>query len=271
MPDLNVTSPAAAFARQARMEVRVERALEHSMRAFLTDALNGFIAEGQALGAAALHYSWAHHTSYATLRAQLPEEVARYLSDGLALSSVPDEAWTSGKAVMQRAAEQAWSTKDREAALRAALSPDGGETILTPTDVSLTAAAVVKRDENGRPVYRATAGLDVKGSSWISRMRAEARTSVTGLDGILSTAAMRQQRLPYKQWVTRHDEHVRPTHAAAGGQTVPIDEQFIVGGYGLDYPGDRGGPAGEVINCRCITVGTDHEVRGTTALPFIAP
>jgi hypothetical protein len=45
----------------------------------------------------------------------------------------------------------------------------------------------------------------------------------------------------------------RPTHAAASGQEVGLDEQFRVGNALLDYPGAVG-PAAETINCRCIVL-----------------
>lgn len=41
----------------------------------------------------------------------------------------------------------------------------------------------------------------------------------------------------------------RPTHAAANGQTVPMEKNFTVGGASMPRPGV--GPAKEVINCRC--------------------
>lgn len=55
----------------------------------------------------------------------------------------------------------------------------------------------------------------------------------------------------FKTWHNAHDARVRPTHSAAGGQTVPLAATFNVGGSRLQYPGDPGGPPQEVINCRC--------------------
>lgn len=58
-------------------------------------------------------------------------------------------------------------------------------------------------------------------------------------------------------WETMKDERVRPTHAVADGQTVPIDEPFIVGGYKMRFPGDvftSNPPASEVIMCRCVEI-----------------
>lgn len=271
MADLNVTSASAAFARQAAMERKIELALENVMRAFLDDTRTMAVGQRQNLGAAAVADRWAFYTSADVLAERLPREVAEYVAASLAQSTIPDEAYTSAMSVFQRADEQAWSVGETRQALDAALSEDGGATFLVPTEALVAAAPVVKRDDKGRPKYRRTAGLDVGGMSWINRMRQEARTSVTGLDGILSTDAMRRQGKPFKMWVTRRDERVRDAHNAADTQTVPVDQPFTVGGYPMMHPGDRSAPAGLTVNCRCVTVGTDHEVRGTTDLVFLAP
>jgi len=71
--------------------------------------------------------------------------------------------------------------------------------------------------------------------------------------------------------VARHDERTRSTHAAADGQRVPVDSTFTVGSSSLDHPGDRRGPSGEVINCRCVTIAADSPASGSTALQFISP
>jgi len=57
-------------------------------------------------------------------------------------------------------------------------------------------------------------------------------------------------------WLSQEDERVRPTHVVADGQTVPINQPFIVGGYQLLFPGDDslGAPANETILCRCVEV-----------------
>jgi hypothetical protein len=53
-----------------------------------------------------------------------------------------------------------------------------------------------------------------------------------------------------KEWITAHDELVRPTHRACEMQgAIPMDRTFI---NGLMFPSDQSnGDAGEVCNCRC--------------------
>ncbi len=55
-------------------------------------------------------------------------------------------------------------------------------------------------------------------------------------------------------WVSMRDERVRVSHWEADGQTVPINEPFIVNGHKMMFPGDDSldAPIDEIINCRCI-------------------
>lgn len=57
----------------------------------------------------------------------------------------------------------------------------------------------------------------------------------------------------YKEWVSTHDSHTRPTHHAADGQRQELNAHFVVGGAFLQYPGDPDGPPEEIISCRCTT------------------
>jgi hypothetical protein len=57
-----------------------------------------------------------------------------------------------------------------------------------------------------------------------------------------------------KEWASTEDARTRPDHSAANGQTVAFDEQFVVGGENLDFPGDPNGSAEQIINCRCVVL-----------------
>jgi len=54
-----------------------------------------------------------------------------------------------------------------------------------------------------------------------------------------------------KEWIASLDDRTRDTHAEADGQVVNYNDPFFVGGYQIQYPGEPGAPANEVINCRC--------------------
>lgn len=56
-----------------------------------------------------------------------------------------------------------------------------------------------------------------------------------------------------KQWSSILDSKTRARHAVADGQTVPINDPFVVAGELLKYPSDTslGASAANVVRCRC--------------------
>ena len=57
-----------------------------------------------------------------------------------------------------------------------------------------------------------------------------------------------------KEWLATGDARTRPSHWAANGQVVGIDQKFTVGGALLMQPGDPSGPPEEVCQCRCTVL-----------------
>ena len=57
-----------------------------------------------------------------------------------------------------------------------------------------------------------------------------------------------------REWVSATDERTRDDHIAANGQTVGLNEPFIVGNEELMYAGDPSGSPEQVVNCRCAVV-----------------
>lgn len=57
-----------------------------------------------------------------------------------------------------------------------------------------------------------------------------------------------------KTWTAIEDAVTRIDHSDADGQTVAVDQPFIVGGFEGMYPGDADLPDEETINCRCWVV-----------------
>lgn len=55
-----------------------------------------------------------------------------------------------------------------------------------------------------------------------------------------------------KEWVAANDERTRVFHGDANGQIVGPNENFVVGGEELEFPGDPNGSAENIINCRCV-------------------
>lgn len=81
-----------------------------------------------------------------------------------------------------------------------------------------------------------------------------AQTETSAAYGTARQKAMNDAGIERKRWLTSGNSNVRPAHAAANGQVVPVDEAFEVGGEELMHPGDPNGSAGNVINCHCIAI-----------------
>ena len=81
-----------------------------------------------------------------------------------------------------------------------------------------------------------------------------AKTETSAAYGTARQEAMQQAGVAFKGWLTSGNSNVRAAHRAANGQTVPIDQDFIVDGESLSHPGDPKGSPGNVISCHCISI-----------------
>lgn len=89
---------------------------------------------------------------------------------------------------------------------------------------------------------------------WQGAVEGMSRTEATQAlnSGSLAAAIDQQDQMgvPWvKTWISVLDDRVRATHRHTHGQSKPLNEPFLVGGFRLQFPGDPRGPAGEVINC----------------------
>lgn len=79
-----------------------------------------------------------------------------------------------------------------------------------------------------------------------------ARTACTGAENKGRLDGMRHLEedgiVLHKQWTATADDRTRASHLDIDGESVPLNEEFS---NGLMYPGDPGGAAEEVWNCRC--------------------
>jgi len=88
----------------------------------------------------------------------------------------------------------------------------------------------------------------------LSRQRSAviARTETHGAANYGAIGAAKETGLTLRKvWISAEDARTRPEHADANGQTVGMDDGFLVGGETLQFPGDPAGSAENVINCRC--------------------
>lgn len=243
---LDLESPGAAFARQARMESRVVVLLTRALRGFLKDVRQALEESGFMLTAAQLAQRWQWHVDGALDTPQIDATARAYISEVVGESVLPGDAYNAAIALLTIAHEEQWTTRE--------LRAEAAE-VFAVTD-ALEAAARRRHGANWDALDAASGG------DFMAKMKRDARTAVTGLDGLLTSSELARQGYTRRRWVTMHDAKVRDTHRHAEGQTVGIDEPFVVGGASLRYPGDRQGPPGEVINCRCVQVGVRWRASG---------
>lgn len=102
----------------------------------------------------------------------------------------------------------------------------------------------------GVPELRARVVRSAQFSEWRAEM--VARTEINGASNAGSIDQIRATGMPAdKTWLATGGKRTRPTHRDADSQTVPLAENFTVGGFPMDRPHDPAGPAQEVVLCRC--------------------
>lgn len=229
------------------MEAALHSALTRAVRGFLEDVETLARRESlYGLTPAAVGELWAAHT-IGTLddmerRGTLTLEAHEYIVRSLTLSDIPNAAYDSARAVLLAAQTNTWSAQERDEQLALALRLDS-------PGVALVAAA--KR----RSVPEIASVLGEGGPKWSAALDSLVQTAATGLHGMEQFRALADAGFGSKRWVSRHDAKVRLTHVHADGQVQPLNQAFEVGSSLLMWPGEWGGAAGEVINCRCVVVG----------------
>lgn len=89
-----------------------------------------------------------------------------------------------------------------------------------------------------------------------------ARTETHGAMSTGNHALYQSAGVQRKEWLATRDGRTRDTHLQAwnkyseGGTPgpIPIDMDFMVGGFNMRYPGDRSAPIGEWVQCRCVEI-----------------
>lgn len=181
------------------------------------------------------------------------------------LSRSAAEGWTRQRTAQRIATEFGWETNG--SALREELNQINGEIeqILNPLGHPGTPAReyarlhdpiIAELQAQGSEI---TKQLDAEQSYWQNRAQLIARTESTSLHGYSANNALAAEGFSHKQWMATHDTRTRDSHREADGQTVPVDAEFIVGGFAMQFPGDPSAPVGEIANCRCTMIGADRE------------
>ncbi len=80
----------------------------------------------------------------------------------------------------------------------------------------------------------------------IVRTEVNRATNWGSLKGVQSTGVAH-----YKVWLSAFTQNSRPEHTMEDGQKVDSEENFLIDGEDLQYPGDPAGSPGNTINCLC--------------------
>lgn len=179
----------------------------------------------------------------------------------VALATSIAEGWSTQALAQRIAADLSWEQRgpywrarkqEAAAAIDAILDPLGPPGTPAREAARLSDPVVqAYRDE----MNTATKALDAEETYWHTRATRIARTESTGAYNAANLTALADEGVVFKEWMATRDARTRPDHLAADGQVVGINQPFIVGGASLMYPGAPGGPAAEVVNCRCTMVG----------------
>lgn len=147
------------------------------------------------------------------------------------------------------AAQSAWIAQfaARKVTMILGTTEEQAERLLQQTIAASVGLSEVEVARNIRQAFQ-----EVGGSLSTTRSRTIARTETHAAANTAEMEAARATGLPMvKEWVSSQSERTRDDHLDANGQTVGLNDPFIVGGEPLMYPGDTIGSAEQVINCRC--------------------
>lgn len=148
---------------------------------------------------------------------------------------------------------------DVDTAIREYMTEHTAEAVVGIADTTRTiiANAIAQGREDGlsneaiaKAIVEATGG-----EIGLARARMIAITETHGAAMYGAFAAAQASPLAYrKTWLATEDHRTRPDHAEANGQTVDLDEPFIVGDVEMAYPGDFSAPPEQIIRCRCVAL-----------------
>lgn len=138
------------------------------------------------------------------------------------------------------------------------------------TDPRTLAERLVRQKVEGVPYIEAARQISREYGAEFYRSERLVRSAYNTASNHANLQAIEAAGFEHKRWLTSRDSRVRhPTgsspydHRAAEGQTVPIDQPFLVSGEELMFPGDasRGASIGNIIQCRCTCIGSDKPGR----------
>jgi len=130
------------------------------------------------------------------------------------------------------------------------------------TQVNKTTKKLLERSlteglEKGEGLGELTERVKKTTGKSLGRSKSIARTQTAGAVSGGRQAGMSAAGVKKKSWLDSGDTEVRSSHRDAAvryADGIAVNEPFVIGGAFLMYPADPAGPAGEVINCRCVSI-----------------
>lgn len=237
--------PTTYAARMARLDALAARFIPRLRVALIRDAEAAAVAaEAGATPEVA--------AALASTRFVQAELEALYVAAGVPEARLQYEALTQGqKAQAPTTVVADWTTR-----LRRFISTEGALAIRGIASRTRAIIRTVLREaatqglgirEAAGQLRRKVAALSVERAESIARSELIAASNYGSLIGAQATGL---QLLKY--WIaTMPSTRTRPTHAAANGQTVPLNGSFTVGGAAARYPGDPLLSPAQRVRCRC--------------------
>ena len=170
--------------------------------------------------------------------------------------------------------------QDFEQIVRSYLQANAGDRIrgISNTTRNQIRKALIDASAEGLGQVAAAKVIEERVGGAVGRRRANliARTETHAAASFANHETAKSFGVPMrKQWVATNDGRTRSWHSNVNGQTVDMDEDFIVPYKGVEYrmkhTGDPNGGPHNNINCRCVTIYLEPEDVVTDDLPKKPP
>lgn len=229
-----------------RLVIRYKKRIANEIARAMREAARLF-ADGNHVAADAILYR--HKERMITIMSKLWVESGKEFSERL----------TSAVSAKKDMSEDIPPTTIADSIMRQWVAAYGTQKIteITETTRKNIADVIVKGIEDGLSEQDIAAKIrSVAPAVAASRSQTISRTETHAAANQASQATAKAIGAPFRrQWVASPGLRTRETHSEADGQTVGMDEPFMVGGYPIMYPGDQSaGVPSETINCRCAVV-----------------
>lgn len=249
-------------AAKARAELRLRRDLNRSRRSIVRQVMQSLSSNGQLPDVAGLtradlettlatHYQRVGRDFSQFMNRSLPAEL-RLAQEELDLLALQLESQLGERAVEQAASIATTTVRDIEAAINIANIERDRIFQATGRSVSLQEYSTITGNTFNQRLQSRVPTISQSETQAPSEMARQAEVN----------ALTRAPERVMKTWVSQGDSRTRAAHLAADGQSVPVNEPFIVSSDRLMHPGDGslGASRQNIINCRCSAIYDERAV-----------